>query len=113
MIVPRMLCRLYDPPHSIVEVSDPRAKYVLCTAGHPYTDEEADALGITAYLAAKDDQKAPEKAVEPPAEAKAVQQSAVEDKAVKSPEERKADEAEEPKTPDVIMTPETRRLRSR
>jgi hypothetical protein len=115
MIVPRRLYKTAEhPPYEIVEEDDVRQAWVLCGEGSSFTDAEAEAMGITAYLAAYDAEHAPAP------ESKMVQQAEVEDKAVAGPAEAKADEppAEEAppegdQPPGVRYPPESRRLRGR
>jgi hypothetical protein len=115
MIVPRRLCTTQErQPWEIVEADDPRAAFIFVGPGTELTDAEAEALGLTAYLAAYD------AAHTPTPEAKMVQQAEVEDKAVAGPAEAKADEppAEEAppegdQPPGVRYPPESRRLRGR
>lgn len=91
----------------IVEAGDPEAAILMANAGMLISDEDAQRLGITEYLA-----QHPQPPAEP--EAKAVEQATVEDKAV-TPEETKAEEpAAEPSTePSEPSTLEGGRSRGR
>ena len=89
MILPRRLFLTADG--KFCEVDDIRQAKNFHPAGYPIPDQEAERIGLKAYLDETGWGPVAGKA-EPPIEAKAVDQATTEDKALSGPEDAKADE---------------------